>query len=474
MGSHNHSIPIVLSPVDSIRNYVSSPEPSEVWLRLLIWSVIVVVVSVILQKSVDSSELSHLGETLAGSEPYIIRSGPFRELVISQPAHVHEFYRHDTKAHSKPPNFNLGKPFGCLMGNAVGIKYGEAWRRMRQYFDPEFALHRIAQQIPCLSQEIHQWVDRIMVTPSVVIHAKRSFQFLTFRLLAVHLYGEAFSELLYERLLELNALHEIIIRDMLLSKCPDSKLWNILPTAARRRLQAYINQWRKFNQAIIGEARMRNLSCPIERIFRGVDQKKDMEEDEFLQTLDEILFTNVDVSARVLGTLFTHLSIRPSLQVLLRDEIQHWKHDPDLNLPKYMAQSDTLLNRMVMESMRHSPAFGFSMPERTSAPKIIGGYFIPPHTSVVIDTRRLNLEDVTWGPDGAEFRPERFSEMPKDKLRCGFMRFGAGAASGRCLGKYVADVVFKLTTMILVEQFSLGTRDTDGAGDIQVTRIEQF
>jgi cytochrome P450 monooxygenase len=112
------------------------------------------------------------------------------------------------------------------------------------------------------------------------------------------------------------------------------------------------------------------------------------------------------------------------------------------------------------------------MPERTATPKIIAGYFIPPHTSVVIDTRRLNQEDVTWGPDGSEFRPERFSEMPKDKLRCGFMRFGVGAASGRCLGKHVADVVFKLTTIILVEQFSLSTLDTDGGGDILVMRME--
>jgi cytochrome P450 monooxygenase len=81
---------------------------------------------------------------------------------------------------------------------------------------------------------------------------------------------------------------------------------------------------------------------------------------KFLQTLDEILFTNVDVSAGVLGTLFTHLSSCPSLQVKLRDEIQHWKHDSDFNLPKYLAKSDTLLNQMVMESMRHSPAFGRS------------------------------------------------------------------------------------------------------------------
>lgn len=80
------------------------------------------------------------------------------------------------------------------MGNAVGTKYGDVWRRMRQHFDPEFAFHPITQDIPRFCHDIHQSVDRIMSTSSVVIHAKRAFQFLTFRLLAVHLYGETFTE----------------------------------------------------------------------------------------------------------------------------------------------------------------------------------------------------------------------------------------------------------------------------------------
>lgn len=116
----------------------------------------------------------------------------------------------------------------------------------------------------------------------------------------------------------------------------------------------------------------------------------------------------------------------------------------------------------------------FSLPECTAIPKVIGGYSIPAHTPVVIDTQRLNQEDVTWGPDGAEFRPDRFSEMPKEKLRCGFMRFGTGAASGRCLGKHVADVVFKLTTITLLGQCSLSILDPNGAENVRVTRIEHI
>lgn len=112
------------------------------------------------------------------------------------------------------------------------------------------------------------------------------------------------------------------------------------------------------------------------------------------------------------------------------------------------------------------------MPETTGPnPKRIGSYLIPPNTSVVIDTRRLNNESVTWGPDSAAFRPDRFADMPREKLRCGFMRFGTGAASGRCLGKNVADVVFKLTGMMFVEGFELETEDDGSGGDVRLTRL---
>ena len=97
----------------------------------------------------------------------------------------------------------------------------------------------------------------------------------------------------------------------------------------------------------------------------------------------------------------------------------------------------------------------FSLPECTAISKTIGGYQVPANTAVVIDSRRLNTDAVTWGADGGSFRPERFKDMPQSKCRYGFMRFGAGGGSGRCLGKNVADAVFKLTTLAVMERYAL-------------------
>ena len=76
---------------------------------------------------------------------------------------------------------------------------------------------------------------------------------------------------------------------------------------------------------------------------------------QFLATLDEILFTNVDVSSKVFSTIFTKLACHPEVQSQLQAEIQTKRQE--MGESKYLVSPETLLNRVVMESMRLSPAF---------------------------------------------------------------------------------------------------------------------
>ncbi|OJJ98301.1 hypothetical protein ASPACDRAFT_61826 [Aspergillus aculeatus ATCC 16872] len=409
-----------------------------------------------MSKFIRSRELSEQGEALAGTEPYLIRSGPYRELVISQPDQVHEFYRSDSKSHTKPRNLNLGEPFGRFLGPCVGVQYGDHWRAIRKHFDPPFAFHPVAQRIPRFQREIEAWLESKAPTATSELDSKVDFRFLVFKLLSLHLYEDAFDDRSYWTLLELNDQHDAIMMDMLVSKHPDSKLYNLLPSAPRKRLQEFHTRWQEFNRLIVENARVGGWACPVETIYRGVEPDKDFTEDAFLATLTEILFANVNISAEVFRTIFTNLAANPRIQTALRQEIREWKAKPDFDLSKYLAKQDTLLNRVLMESMRISPAFWFSMPEATAEPKKIGGYNIPAGTPVVIDTRRLNNGAATWGVTGVDrFDPDRFLKVASQELRCGFMRFGTGAASGRCLGKNVADAVFKLTVMEVLERFRL-------------------
>ncbi|KAL7789653.1 cytochrome P450 [Trichoderma afarasin] len=414
-----------------------------------------------------SAELSRQGRELAGDAPYIIHNGQSKEFVITQPDHLKDFYKNDTQHHPKPANLNMGAYFGRILGHAVGVQAGERWKIIRKYFDPEFAFRVTVEAMPRTLNLVNQWADQLVQhsISSSKPTASKSFttdvqsvgKFLPFKIVSQQLYGQVFDEEFFSKLLEMNSLHEEILHDVLLNQRLTSKFWNLLPSKASRRMDEYNRRWKKFNLDAVALARKKNLDCPLERIYRGVDQNNELEELEFLHTVDEILYTNVEISAAVLKTLFTRLAEDQAFQQSLRLEVISQTAAKDSDLAKYVAKTDSLLNFLVMESMRHTPAFWFSLPECTAVAKTIGGYQVPANTAVVIDSGRLNKEAVTWGADGQDFRPERFKEIPQSKCRYGFMKFGAGGASGRCLGKHVADITFKLTVIAVLKKFSLET-----------------
>lgn len=107
-----------------------------------------------------------------------------------------------------------------------------------------------------------------------------------------------------------------------------------------------------------------------------------------LQTLDEMLFANLDVTSHVLGALVYHLARSISVQEKLRQEIL--RHEGNLN--QYSMRQDTYLRCCVLESMRLAPISGksithtrkpyltqqaFTMPELSPLPKVFSGHFIP-------------------------------------------------------------------------------------------------
>jgi len=98
-------------------------------------------------------------------------------------------------------------------------------------------------------------------------------------------------------MLQLNELHEGVIKSLLVSKWPDSKLYNMLPTKQNRKLRSYLSQWKEFNQTIIEHARgvrdplhispshadvciQGGWVCPVEEIYRAVDPRKEITEEE--------------------------------------------------------------------------------------------------------------------------------------------------------------------------------------------------
>ncbi|KAE8408054.1 cytochrome P450 [Aspergillus pseudonomiae] len=323
---------------------------------------------------------------------------------------------------------------------------------MRAHFEPEFSHLASVNMTDTFAMEIEKWT--LELSKGRDLHQQeatlRSFhrnpteacRYLPFRLTGLTVYGDALDAETYQDLVHLNDLHEQVMLDAFFGRFTVSKIFNILPTQSRRRLDTFKATWEKLNLDIIAKART------------------------FLETMDELLFTNIDVTSTV-AFLLINIAANQSFQSSLREEITAKQSQPSYNLGEYVLEKDTLLHYAAMESVRMSPALWFSLPEKTAAEKIIGGYRIPAQTPAVIDWKRLNTTPAIWGSDGERFRPERFADISPMAYRYGLLRFGIGR--GRCLGKNIADMMLKMVTVAIVQRYFMTP-----AGKEKGTRQDRF
>ncbi|GAW27384.1 putative cytochrome P450 [Rosellinia necatrix] len=396
----------------------------------------------------------------AGTAPCLVYNGPTQELVISQPDHIRDFYDRYNESHTKPGNLHLGNPYGFLVPGAAKGQFNQDWSKMRAHFEPPMSFSAISRRAPRFAREIKTWVKNLDAGP---VDSQLAFQFVVFRMLTLHLYEDAYDDRMFWRVLELYHLHE---KALLASTANTSarrqspSILNWFSVGPAPAAQRFIREWREFNLNIIALARNGQWTCPIEVVYRAVSAQNDMTEDAFLSTLSEILFMNVDTSSRILSTIFTNLAANATVQNALRLEAQQNEGAGSA----YLYRVDTLLHRVLQESMRLCPGLSFSMPEWTVDAKTIGGYHIPAGTAVVMDAGRLNNDPAIWGTDYDKWDPDRFLRASLKDVGAGFVRYGVGPAAERCLGKDAADILFKLLVVAVIQELSLG--QTDGEGEI--------
>ncbi|CAI7621821.1 unnamed protein product [Penicillium manginii] len=404
-------------------------------------------------------QVSKKGESLAHDEPYVLRNGKHREVVIHTAEHVREFLRKDSK------------------GQCVGALHGEEWRVVRRHFDPVYTHGVSLTLINPFKQEVESWLKALKNDSlragvgRMVVHAPTSCGLLPLRVIPLSFYGEAFDDEEYSKLVRISAMQKQALKNAVVGRWQKYKWYNMLPTSSSRILEQYQQEWKGFNTAILDKARIvwdiiitlvafsantiqSGMDIPANHVFQGVKPEDGMSMDQYLQTIDEMIFTNIDITGNILAFMFGKLAKHPDFQQRLFEEIVSQKDEVGLiDFKNYLARQTTLLHYLCLESVRLHPAISFSVPEHTTVDKVIGRYKIPAHTPFVIDVCRLNTNALTWGADGSEFRPERFSELSPNDYRYGFMRFGI--VSGKCLGKHMADVLMKVALIIILEKYKI-------------------
>ncbi|KAI0434077.1 cytochrome P450 [Xylaria sp. FL1042] len=400
------------------------------------------------KKFKSSGELSRAIKDRAGASLCLVRTGPNQELVISRVQDVQDFYGQDYERHPKLGVSQPGSPFGYVMPGAMVPLVDQDWHKIRKHFEPVLSAKAVSQRVPRLTREIKQWVKNL---DAGFVDSQQTFDLIWFRMMYLHLYEDAYDDRKYWSLLKLYLLHKKAVE---------------ATQGSTKLAKKFRNEWREFSRMIVEVAQRGRWTCPVEAIYRGVGAN-DMTEEAYLSTLSEIMFNNVESTCQVFSTVFTKLAANRAVQDALRLEIQENESAGDA----YLQNSHTLLHRVLQESLRLSPAKGFSTPELISSAKTIAGYRIPAQTPVVVDAHRVNVDAAAWGPECDLWDPDRFLRVDSNALRTGFFPYGAGVASEQCLWKNAADIIFKIVIVTILDQISLEPVGGDGEKDLNMRRL---
>ncbi|EKG22638.1 Cytochrome P450 [Macrophomina phaseolina MS6] len=235
-----------------------------------------------------------------------------------------------------------------------------------------------------------------------------------------------------------------------------SRFWwsQYLPTRANALLAEFRAKWRTFNDNAFERAKTLGPDVPILAMYEA-ERSGQISMEQLLQTLDESLYANLDVTTGALSWNLVFFAAYPDVQAKVRAEAASHAGGMDA----YLLSSSSYLAACISESSRLRPLAAFSVPQSAPTDRVVDGYLIPAGTNFVVDSYALNVRHGFWGPDAKEYRPERWLELSASDLRYHFWRFGFGPR--QCMGKYLADIMLRTLMVELLRDYRLDLLDKD-------------
>ena len=376
--------------------------------------------------------------------------------VLTKSEHVQVVFK-DSDKHFKALNNNSGYIMGQLLGQCVGLLSGRQWQAARAVTEVPFVHSRNAQHTPMVRRHVESYMRDLESSRNLragLIHPADDLKFLPFWIVAEVFYGELPPHLI-EWLKRLSPLREDLFKDVIRGGLSRFAFMRFLPTETGKKLADFKQQWRAFNQTAYEHSRVASPSAPIVQMFKAANQGT-ISHEQLLQTIDEALFANLDVTIGGLSWNLVFLAANPVCQERLRTEVLSQTSE---TMDEYVQSSTTYLAACILESSRLKPLAAFSVPQSAPTDRLVDGFVIPAKTNFVVDAYALNLRNEFWGTETEEYEPNRFLRNKGTQLRYNYWRFGFGPR--QCMGKYVADLVIRVLLEYLVRNYELGIRGKD-------------
>lgn len=398
---------------------------------------------------------------------YLQRSGTYKEIVLTTPKQLMEYYKSNSKNHSKLDSFGAGAFLVILLGECLGFQNGSEWLSMRKVFDSFFTHKAAVENFPVMIDFISEWIGDLNSDKISNIDPLQLVSDLPFTCIAKYLYGnESCSKEFLQSLKDLIPVHTELMHYSFLTVAGRFKIFQYFPSKKMRQVTQFQRQFTELSLKKVELSRESGLESVVEKLYRHVESGK-FTLNNWIQTIDEILFANIEVTSTVMAWALVEMGANIEEQSELRSEILKIKEQSNGEdfdkeggpMQRYIKLTDTYLQYCVWETLRMHPLLWFSFPEVSSETIFIDGVRISPNTPIVVDQYQINYNAPIWNPSdkpkgfGNEFCPSRFENITLRDALYSQVTFGAG--SRKCLGRNFAELLIKSELAYILSNYQV-------------------
>ena len=190
---------------------------------------------------------------------------------------------------------------GRVLGQCVGVKHNEDWRRLRFHIDPHFTPQKASELLPIMINDTDEWLESLPRLSHVirnekdnklVLKAEELVSVLPFKMIARRVFGQLVEDKLIDELFNLNIVHERVINHTFFGKFEQWRIFKYLPVQANRDVDGFERNWAALLERTSLEAEKRGITTTVSELY-NVMKEGHMTFLEFAHSIDEILFTNM-------------------------------------------------------------------------------------------------------------------------------------------------------------------------------------
>lgn len=208
-----------------------------------------------------------------------------------------------------------------------------------------------------------------------------------------------------------------------------------------------------------GEKRQDLISLFLDHLAAD-NSSSDVPDAKYLRDMAmQFLLAGRDTTAQTLSWFFFALSEKPDVEQRIREEVRTQipalltddDYSPSLEDTQTLVYTEAALR----EALRLYPSAPFNARDAVQDAVLSDGTFVPAGARVGLPLFGMARMPSIWGPDAAQFNPERWIDGATGKLvnvsEFQFLTFHAGPH--RCLGRHLAMVEMKVAVAQLLARF---------------------